>query len=156
MNFLDCLLSAMGMKHVSNNDLEDKPILEVNIEEESARIDDEKKAAEEAEMARIEAEKKAAEEAEMARIEAEKKAAEEEEKARIEEEEMAAMEAEMTRIEEEEMARIEEEIARTQRIISETNKTQSIIDKQQMELSNQEVHDDFPNKTSVSEIAMRI
>ena len=133
MNFLDCLLSAMGMKHVSNNDLEDKPILEVNIEEESARIDDEKKAAEEAEMARIEAEKKAAEEAEMARIEAEKKAAEEEE-----------------------MARIEEEIARTQRIISETNKTQSIIDKQQMELSNQEVHDDFPNKTSVSEIAMRI
>ena len=63
MNFLDCLLSAMGMKRVSNNDIEDKPILEVNIEEESARIDDEKKAAEYAELVRIEAEKKAVEEA---------------------------------------------------------------------------------------------
>ncbi len=63
-------------------------------EAEKARIEAERKAAEEAEKARIEAERKAAEEAKKARIEAERKAAEAAEKARIEAERKAAEEAE--------------------------------------------------------------
>ena len=153
---LNWLCKIIGLKHdeqiditISDDNVSDKetPNLEtINYEEANAHIVTEKNKAEEE--VRIKAEKKALEEAEMARIEAEKKA--------LEEAELAHIEAEMTRMEEEEMDRIEAELAQTERIISEKVETKDIIDEQQVEVSNQHVLDDYPNKTSVSEIAMTI
>ena len=81
---------------------------------EKARVETERKAAEEAEKAKAEAERKAAEEAEKAKAEAERKAAEEAEKARVESERKAAEEAEKTKAEVERKAAEEAEKAKAE------------------------------------------
>ena len=81
---------------------------------EKARVETERKAAEEAEKAKAEAERKAAEEAEKAKAEAERKAAEEAEKARVESERKAAEEAEKAKAEAERKAAEEAEKARVE------------------------------------------